>query len=303
MPVADINGTQINYIQLGCGQRNQPCQDLVMVHGLATSLAFWYIHAQEFSEQYRVTLYDLRGHGRSASPENGYTPKNMAQDLKALLAHLGIERAHFMAHSFGGTVALNLAKSNPSLISSLMLIDTHIHAVRQSSQNHWRFGKKIQLVLEQYGIEFDINDPYIGYKMLYRIAKRQVLGEIIPDEIRELIGPFLGKNSKRTAIRWITLMETTRAEEEFMGDDGLSLTNLKKMDFPILAMYGQHSQAMPTGMFLRDVWQQAAFKNIRSAGHFFPLTHAEEFTQTCKKFLTGAMASKQHLDARICKIA
>lgn len=300
MPVADINGTQINYIQLECGQRDQPCRNLVMVHGLATSLAFWYIHAQKFSEQYRVTLYDLRGHGRSASPESGYTPGNMVQDLKALLTHLGIERAHFMAHSFGGTVALNLAKLDPSLISSLMLIDTHIHAVRQSSWNHWDFGKKIQPIFEQHGIEFDINDPYIGYKMLYRLAKRQVSGAKIPAEIRELMGPFLGKNSKRTAIRWITLMETTQAEKELMGDDGLSLTDLKKMDFSILVMYGQHSQAMPTGMFLRDVWQQADFKNIRAAGHFFPLTHAEEFTETCKKFLARAMVTRL---SPICDIA
>jgi hypothetical protein len=56
-----------------------------MVHGLATNLAFWYIrYVSAFSKRYRVTLYDLRGHGRSSITDSGYTPKNMAVDLQKL---------------------------------------------------------------------------------------------------------------------------------------------------------------------------------------------------------------------------
>lgn len=62
MPTATINGVRLNYVQVddgGDGAR----EDLVMVHGLATSLAFWYFrYAPEFSRRFRVTMLDLRGH-------------------------------------------------------------------------------------------------------------------------------------------------------------------------------------------------------------------------------------------------
>ena len=101
MPVALIDGVRLNCLQLtpesGAGE------DLVMVHGLATNLAFWYApYATELSKRYRVTLYDLRGHGRSQMPAAGYRPDDLRRDLLGLLDQLQIRRAHFLAHSYGG---------------------------------------------------------------------------------------------------------------------------------------------------------------------------------------------------------
>jgi pimeloyl-ACP methyl ester carboxylesterase len=102
-----------------------------MVHGLATNMAFWYFHyAALFARRYRSPLYDLRGHGRSEMPPGGYTPDNLARDLEGLLDHLSIRRAHFLVHSFGGVIALNLARVAPERIASLVLADTHISAAR-----------------------------------------------------------------------------------------------------------------------------------------------------------------------------
>src|SRR5688572_22636697 len=99
MPTALVNGARINYVQ------SEPVggadEDLVMVHGLATSLAFWYFpYASLFAQRYRVTVFDLRGHGRSEMTPGGYTPQAQAADLEGLMDHLGIETAHLVAHSY-----------------------------------------------------------------------------------------------------------------------------------------------------------------------------------------------------------
>ncbi len=293
MPFVQTNGIRTNYVQIDCESGND-CEDLVMVHGLATNLAFWYIHyASAFSKRYRVTLYDLRGHGRSSITDSGYTPKNMAVDLQQLLDHLGIERAHFIAHSFGGVVALNLACINPGRFASLVLADTHISAVRRLQKTKdWEFGKKIKPILDKHSLDVDVREPYFGYRLLSAVANLQIHNVEISQELEDLVSPLMGNNSKRTASQWLKLMETTQAEKELMGDDGLSLDSLRKLNFPILAMYGEYSQAMSTGEQLLEVWSHADFRRIREAGHFFPITRSSELMENCRRFWNGALINE-----------
>jgi hypothetical protein len=93
---------------------------------------------------------------------------------------------------------------------------------------------------------------------------------------------------KRTATQWLNLLDTTQAKEELMGDDGLSADNLEKLKFPILAIYGEHSQAMSTGGQLLGVWPHAEFRRVRDVGHFFPLTRPFEFMENCRRFWSSS---------------
>jgi pimeloyl-ACP methyl ester carboxylesterase len=265
-----------------------------MIHGLATNMAFWYTpHATQLSKYYRITLYDLRGHGRSGVSDAGYTPSDMSRDLRALLDALQIERAHFVAHSFGGAVALNLACCDPSRFASLVLADTHISSVRRLPKTRaWVYGRKIQRILNAYGLDVDVREPYFGYKLLSAFAHLKRQNIEISQKLEGLVSPMMGQYSKRAAFQWLNLIETTRAEKELMSDDGLPLKSLRKLKFPILAMYGDHSQAMSTGEQLLKVWPHADFRRIRDAGHFFPITRPSGFMKNCRQFWNGALINK-----------
>ncbi|GAX59671.1 alpha/beta hydrolase fold containing protein [Candidatus Scalindua japonica] len=293
MPSVKVNGVKINFIQLEC-ESGKYCEDLVMVHGLATNLAFWYLrHAPAFSKRYKVTLYDLRGHGRSSMTNSGYTAKNMAVDLRQLLEHLGIERAHFVGHSFGGNVALALASLDAARFNSLMLIDTHISAVRRlGNKKKWEFGEKVQQIFNKNNIDINVNEPYFGYKLLNAVATMQIQNIEISPEVEELLRPLMWKKGIRTVTQWLKLINTTEAEKELMSDDGLLLNRLRMLRFPILAMYGEHSQAMLTGEQLLKLWPHADFRRIREAGHFFPITRPSEFMENCREFWKGALVNK-----------
>src|SRR5262245_15609485 len=104
MPKALTNGIQIHYQRKGHGP------DVVLLHGITANLAMWFTKVfPELAKDYRVTAYDLRGHGRSDMPPSGYDSFTMAQDLLGLLNALGIENARFVGHSFGGAIAMHLA--------------------------------------------------------------------------------------------------------------------------------------------------------------------------------------------------
>lgn len=295
MTGAFVNGVKLNHVRMDSGA-NDTREHLVMVHGLATSLAFWYLRfAIEFSQQFRVTLYDLRGHGRSEMPASGYTPAILARDLAKLLDHLEIDKAHLLSHSFGGVVALNFAVDQPDRVRSLVLADTHISAVRHvETPQEWAYGQEIQPLLDRHGFGIDAHDPYFGYKLLTRMAERQRDGEQLPEELSELAGPLLGKSGKRTAAKWLELMYGTTAERELMGDDGLTLDALRALRFPILAMYGDRSQARLTGSELLDIWPHAEFRRVRDAGHFFPTSRPEEVIAGCRRFWGGEYSRMPH---------
>ena len=238
MPVALVNGVKLHYVRIDDGPDDER-EHLVMVHGLATSLAFWYFqYAPVVARRYRLTLFDLRGHGRSEMPAEGYSPAHMAQDTAALLDHLGIERAHFLAHSYGGVVTLNLACAQPDRVRSLVLADSHLSAVRHvETRQEWEYGQRIQPILDRYGVDLDTRDPYFGYRLLTRVAEFQINGLAVPPELSEVVTPLMGKTGNRTAAQWLHLMASTSAEREMMGDDGLALERLRALKFPILAMY------------------------------------------------------------------
>lgn len=289
MPVIEVNDVRLNCVQID-DESGDGHEDLVMVHGLATNFSFWYLpHAVTFSKRFRVTLYDLRGHGRSGMPETGYSPTNMATDLEKLLDHFDIQRAHFVAHSFGGLVTLNLARYNPERFASLILADTSIPSILLPHEfRKWPMGKKIRKMLKRYGIDFNIEahaeTPHLGYRLFNAMADLQARNIGIPADLSALLGPFAERHNVRTTQKWLQLIETTRARYELTGGNHLSSDCLMQMKIPTLAMYGELSHAMVTGEKLQHIWPHAYFRKISHAGHFFPVTRPDDFIMSCENF-------------------
>jgi pimeloyl-ACP methyl ester carboxylesterase len=293
MPTIETNGIRTHYMQLDI-ESGERCEDLVMVHGLGTSMSFWYLpHAVELSKRYRVTLYDLRGHGRSSMPLSGYSAATLGRDLRALLDALGIERAHLVGHSFGGVVALDVACQLPGRIIDLVLAASQTFALRHLQRPHQGvFAEKLKLLLDQNGIELDLDGPFFGFHLLGALARLQMLQVELPPEANAMLGPLLGNNSLRTARLWLQLLESTSAQDELMSDDGLTEGRLRDLDAPVLALYGERSRAIAAGMQLKNQLPRATFGTL-PGGHFFPSTQAAAFKERSERFWQAEQAAEQ----------
>jgi len=121
MPEVHVNGVKL-YYELH-GPEGAPV--LVLNNGVIMNAATsWVFQTQTLAQHYRVLQYDCRGQGGSDHPEGPYTMELHADDLAALLAALGIERAHIAGISYGGEVAQAFALKYPTQVLSLVLIDT-----------------------------------------------------------------------------------------------------------------------------------------------------------------------------------
>lgn len=112
-----INGARIAFVEAGRGM------PVVLVHGLGGSHDDWRLQLHEFSAHFRVIVPDLRGFGASERREP-FTIQQHARDVTALMAALGIARAHLVGLSMGGAIAIEVALRTPASVGALVLANT-----------------------------------------------------------------------------------------------------------------------------------------------------------------------------------
>jgi pimeloyl-ACP methyl ester carboxylesterase len=97
---------------------------LFLIHGIGASRASFAGLVPHLKSTFRCISYDLRGHGVSPTPRPPYTLEDLVEDLEALRAELGIEKAHFAGHSLGGMIGPAYARKFPQHVLSLGLYST-----------------------------------------------------------------------------------------------------------------------------------------------------------------------------------
>lgn len=97
---------------------------LFLIHGIGASRASFAGLVPHLKHQFRCIGYDLRGHGLSPLPRPPYTLEDLVEDLEALRAELGIEKAHFAGHSLGGMIGPAYARKYGQHVLTLGLYST-----------------------------------------------------------------------------------------------------------------------------------------------------------------------------------
>jgi pimeloyl-ACP methyl ester carboxylesterase len=116
MTHADVNGLSLHYEEHGSGE------PLVLLHGGIGAGAMFAPILPPLAEGRRVITVDLQGHGGTADVDRPLRAELMADDIAALLDHLGLEQADVMGYSLGGKVSLRLAIQHPARVRRLVLV-------------------------------------------------------------------------------------------------------------------------------------------------------------------------------------
>ena len=118
MERASLDGAELEYEVSGRGE------PVVFIHGAFIADTFRPLLAEpSLASRYRLILYHRRGYAGSSRSSEPVSVAQQAADCRALLDHLGVERAHVVGHSYGGLVALQLALDTPGVVHSLALLE------------------------------------------------------------------------------------------------------------------------------------------------------------------------------------
>lgn len=95
----------------------------MLLHGLADHGRVWFSLGDYLAKDYHIVAPDLRGHGDSSKPAQGYGFEDFISDLEALMERLGWSCAHILGHSWSAKLAAIWATQHPQRFRSLILVD------------------------------------------------------------------------------------------------------------------------------------------------------------------------------------
>ncbi|GFP76337.1 alpha/beta fold hydrolase [Clostridium fungisolvens] len=132
-----INNSNLFYSLTGEGE------PLVFIHGNFNDSRIWDYQIDDFSRNYKVIRYDLRGYGKSDTPISSFSH---CEDLKELFDFLKIKDVTVIGSSSGGSVAVDFALQYPELVKALILVAPAINGYRYPVRIMYEAVKSIYLL-------------------------------------------------------------------------------------------------------------------------------------------------------------
>jgi pimeloyl-ACP methyl ester carboxylesterase len=117
---ADVNGINLYYETHGTGR------PMILLHGGLGSGEMFGPVLSLLAEHHQVIAPDLQGHGRTADIDRPLDIRLMADDIAALVDHLGLEKPDVVGYSLGGGVALQVAVKYPAKVRRLVVVSANV---------------------------------------------------------------------------------------------------------------------------------------------------------------------------------
>jgi len=231
-------------------------ETVILLHSSASSGAQWRALAAALDGRYRVVTPDLYGYGATPNwPGRGaFSLAHEAEIVHALIGDAG-EPAHLVGHSYGGAVALHVARLRGARVRSLALIEpVAFHLLTD------RF--EINALAESVARAIACGDYFGGCRSFIDYWSGPGSWDALPAATRDAMAPRLAK----------VALDFHAALDEPAGVD-----DFRRMSVPTLIVQGARSP-QPTRRIcelLADALPDAWVKTIDGAGHMAPLTHRD----------------------------
>jgi non-heme chloroperoxidase len=261
--VTTKDGVQIFYKDWG----PRDAQVIHFHHGWPLSADDWDSQLLFFLAQgFRVVAHDRRGHGRSSQVWDGHDMDHYADDVAAVVEHLGIQGAVHVGHSTGGgEVVRYMARYPGDKVAKAVLIAAVPPLMVQTPDNPGGLPKSV----------FD------GFQAQVASNRAQFYRDVPT-------GPFYGYNrpgaepAEGVIANWWRQGMIGSAKAHYDGIVAFSQTDftedLKKIQQPVLVMHGDDDQIVPyenSGPLSAKLLPNGTLKSYKGFPHGMPTTHAD----------------------------
>ncbi len=257
---ATINGLDTHYEITGSGPW------ITLSHSLACSSEMWKPQIEVLKAHFTVLCYDTRGHGKTQATPGPYTLEQLADDAHGLLAHLKIEKTHWMGLSMGGMIGQVLAIRHPECLDKVIIADS----TGKAPPNGVAMWEERAVLARSKGMAALV-EPTLGrwFTQPFHQSHPQVL-----KEIGALIAatPVEGYAACCAAIGLIDNLE-----------------GITKLHHPALIMVGDQDFATPIAASeaIHKNWNGSKLTVIKDAAHLSNLEQVKVYNETVVNFLRG----------------
>lgn len=249
---------EIAYSDTGSGQ------PIVFLHGFCGSMSYWDEISTNISQEYRVILIDLRGHGSSSSNVYPFTIDDLAKDIKELLESLHLGQVYLFGHSLGGYITLSIVEHFPEKIKGYGLI----HSTAFPDSEEAKTGRTNAVNdIEKNGIE-----PFIN----------NLVPKLFTDKS---LTNLKGKVKKTKEIGYCT--NPKAAQQTLLAMKSRPDRNevISKNNIPLLLVAGDCDKIIPVEKTISVEGNHIKTKIIHNAGHMSMYEKSEELIEVIREFL------------------
>jgi len=243
--------------------------DMVLIHGWGAHGGIWSDIAATLEKNFRLTIVDLPGLGRSPALANGFTLVNAVTAIKAVTPDVAI----WMGWSLGALIAMALAVNDKDRVKKIILVGGSPCFAKKKD---WPFATSTE-VLDGFGnmLETDYRKTltrFLSLQMGDSSRARQVLRSQ-----RQLLFKHGEPDITALAEMLVVLKETDLRE------------SLSQVDVPALLIHGDRDTLapVPAANYLEQHLPRARLFEIKGAGHVPFLTHTETCVQVINEFVNN----------------
>jgi pimeloyl-ACP methyl ester carboxylesterase len=274
MPTATINGVTLFYEEVGRGT------PLVFVHEFAGDHRSWRLQVSFFARRYRTVTYNARGYPPSAVPEDpgAYSQDHAVEDIRGLLDHLTIERAHVCGLSMGGYATLLFGLRHPERALSLTVAGCGYG----SGADRERFHRDVEHVVRRF--EEDgmaaVAEFYARGPTRVQFLEKDPVGWT---EFRRHLADQSARGHALT-MRGVQLTRPSVFDLE---------ARLADLDVPTLIVTGDEDDpCLEPAIFMKRRIPSAGLLVLPNSGHAINLEEPEAFNRAVLDFLTAVDAGR-----------
>jgi pimeloyl-ACP methyl ester carboxylesterase len=241
---------------------------LVFMHGATMDHRMFKAQVEALVSNYRVLVWDARGHGQSQPIGDGFSLEICARDMLAVLDELGVETAVIGGQSLGGYIAQTLYRIAPERVQAMIIIGSTPIAKAYSKLEVWTLKTTMPL--------FNVW-PYGNFVNI--VAKNTAITKPVQ-------AYALAAASQIKRDDFLTIWKAVTLAVDDKGLPGFTI------DVPLLLIHGDQDK---TGTIRRDMplwaqWEpQATYQVIPDAGHNANQDNAAFTNQTILAFLEKNM--------------
>lgn len=277
---ASVNGVQLFYRAAGTGA------PVVLLHGLPQTSHTWRYVIPALAERYTVIAPDLRGVGYSSKPVAGYDKQTLAQDIHALVGHLGFEQVRVVGTDFGATVAYAYAATQRDAVEQLVIMEITLPGTGFDS-NMLDFSKGSGAWHFAFHMAPDVPEMLVAGKerayLTYFFQRAAYNPAAIgPADIDEYVHCYTQPGAMRAYFEYYrTWLSDIAANKE---------STKSKLTIPVLALVGDHTDNSHVADAVRVVADDVESDIIKDCGHWVSEEQPEVLTKRLLDFFARSEA-------------
>ena len=251
------DGTEVAYRDLGSGR------PLVLIHGLGIEGRIWEYQMAALTDQFRLIVPDLRGHGQSDKPAEGYALETLTNDIEAIVSELDREDVILVGWSLGGYIGTIYAARTPSALDRLVIVGSGVV--------HWGSDPDVE---STYSLDLAAaaDQRRDGRPSAERVFVERIFTEDVNEDTKEWVWDLVLETPLYASVALLNAL------------DGMSRETwrerLASIEVPTDIFHGAYDDAAPTHVaehVVEDILPAGEFLLFEDSGHLPFIEESERF--------------------------